>query len=188
MTNKWSSFGNDQRVMNDWRAYMTGDKVEGWYGLVKEEYNKLLLESGRPDLLEEGFWEKAKYYMGKFGSLEKGGKIFGRGKAEREAKLKLANAIDNASNKLVKELDVKMREEFPEFPNMEKQEEWVKALLNVGAVYDSIVAATEKDPKDPEYLDSHSANAVIKTLRLYTRHQLDYKLSDIYKHFKECLD
>jgi len=194
MTNKWSSFGDDQKIMNDWKDYIDGNDINGrgWYGLVREEFKKLALESGDTYLLEEGIWEKAKYYMGKLGSLEKGGKFFGSRKAHKAAREKIQQAMDNASNKAIKQLDSLLRETYPKFPNMETQEDWVAALLNIGAVYDSLVESSEKwnaeDPTKEGALDCKSANVLIKLLRDYTRHQLDYELADIYKHFKESVD
>ena len=38
-----------------------------------------------PNLLDEGLWSKLKYGLGKLGSLEKGGKLFGGKKAKAEA-------------------------------------------------------------------------------------------------------
>ena len=198
MSKRWSSFGDDQRVMNDWRDYLDGpwNDTGGWYNLLKEEYEKLAIESGDTYLLEEGVWEKIKYYMGKAGSLEKGGKFswdfFGSSKKQRVAREKIQAAMDAASNKAIKQLDKELRDKFPKFPNMEKQEDWVAALLNIGHAYDSLVQASEtwdaEDPQAEGTLDCKSANTLIDLLRDYTRHQLDYELADVYKHFKEELD
>ena len=100
MTKKFSSFGVDGKRMGDWRDYLSGNKVDGWYGLVNEEYERLVLESGDTYLLDEGVWEKFKFYAGKLGSLEKGGKIMGGGKRRKEQREKLQAAIKGASSKV----------------------------------------------------------------------------------------
>ena len=189
MTKKFSSFGADGKRMGDWRDYLSGNKVDGWYGLVNEEYERLVLESGDTYLLDEGVWEKFKYLASKAGSLEKGGKIIGGRKLRKQEREKLHAAIKGASSKVLKDLDHGLRDTYPNFPNMEKQEDWVRALVNIGGVYDSLVQAAEAwNPEDPTKegtMDCTSANVLIDMLRKYTRHQLDYELADIYKHFKE---
>jgi len=185
MSKRWTSYDDPHRLNESWQNFITeGDKVDGWYGIVKECYEASLLEEGiNDDLLVEGFWSKAKYYIGKLGSLEKGGKFFGSKKHHAKAKEKLSNALGNASNQVVSALRAKIEEEFPEFPNMESQEQFRDVLFNIGEVYDSLMAAVEKDPEAEGYIDCVSANAIIENLRLYVRHELDYELADAYKHF-----
>ena len=206
MTKKWSSFESDQQIMNEWRDYVSGNQVDGWWGLVKEEYEKLILESGEPDplkvllesgdpdLLEEGpIWDKLKYWGAKISSpfTTRGGKVlpWTKSKALKKARAKIQKAIDSASDKTISQLDNKIRETHPDFPNMEKQEDWVGALLMLAGAYDSFVHAAEQfDPEDPTKegtMDCESANALINTLRAYVRHQLDYELDQLYKYLKE---
>ena len=184
MSKKWTSYNDPYRLNESWSNFITeGDKIDGWYGLVKECYEESLLAEGiADDLLVEGFWSKAKYYLGKLGSLEKGGKFWGSKKHHEKAKEKLSAALGKASNKIVSDLSDKIKEEFPEFPNMEDQHEFRNALYNIGEVYDSVVAAAAKDPEEEGYIDCVSANSIIENLRLYVRHQLDYEVSDSYKH------
>ena len=154
---------------------------QDWYSLVAEEYMKL--EKGDDfdsSVIEEGIWSKIKYYMGKAGSLEKGGKIFGRTKRTQAAADKLEAAIAKAAEKGFGNFKNNIEKDYPEFPNMENKEDFMNALQDVGAVYDSLDAAVGKGALDPV-----SANALVEALREYVTFLLDYKLADSYKHFNE---
>ena len=154
---------------------------QDWYSLVAEEYMKL--EKGDDfdsSVIEEGIWSKIKYYMGKAGSLEKGGKIFGRTKRTKAAAEKLEAAIAKAAEKGFGNFKNNIEKDYPEFPNMESKEDFMNALQDMGAVYDSLDAAVQKGTLDPV-----SANALVEALREYVSFLLDYKLADSYKHFNE---
>jgi hypothetical protein len=154
-----------------------------WYSLVAEEYMKL--EQGEDfdsSVIEEGVWSKIKYYMAKLPNLEKGGKIFGRTKRTKAAAEKLEAAIAKAAEKGFGNFRKKLKADYPEFPNMESKEEFNNALLDIGAVYDSLDAVVGKG------IDAVSANAVVDALREYVSYLLDYELSDTYKHFNEGKD
>jgi len=154
-----------------------------WYSLVAEEYMKL--EQGEDfdsSIIEEGVWSKIKSYMAKLPNLEKGGKIFGRTKRTKAAAEKLEAAIANAAKKGFGNFRKRIEADYPEFPNMESKEEFMNALLDIGAVYDSLDAVVGKG------IDAVSANAVVDALREYVSFLLDYELSDTYKHFNEGQD
>lgn len=154
-----------------------------WYSLVAEEYMKL--EKGDDfdsSVIEEGVWSKIKSYMAKLPNLEKGGKIFGRTKRTKAAADKLEAAIANAAKKGFGNFRKRIEADYPEFPNMESKEEFMNALLDIGAVYDSLDAVVGKG------IDAVSANAVVDALREYVSFLLDYELSDTYKHFNEGQD
>jgi len=263
-TYKWSSFQKQQNYTNAWRDYLNSPppNPHGWYGLVKEQYDKQLLSEGitrdpldDPELLEELFgrkrgwerevekfekedaekaaaakagrtpggkakaggadwgaavaqgsrgatepgeykatwWEKAKGVMAKMGTLEKSGKMGiswlpggenrAKGEAYADAKEKLAAAAEKAASQLInRDLSALMKQKYPKFPNMTTTEEFNDALLDIGTIYDSVVASTEKDPQDEEYLDPVSANYLIAYLREYVQYNLDNELSDVGKH------
>ena len=154
-----------------------------WYSLVAEEYMKL--ERGEDfdsSVIEEGVWSKIKSYMAKLPNLEKGGKIFGRTKRTKAAAEKLEAAIANAAKKGFGNFRKRIEADYPKFPNMESKEEFMNALLDIGAVYDSLDAVVGKG------IDAVSANAVVDALREYVSFLLDYELSDTYKHFNEGQD
>jgi len=134
-----------------------------------------------PNLLDEGLWSKLKYGLGKLGSLEKGGKLFGGKKAKAEAYAqKIVPALQSASGKVVQDLLAKLKEEYPGFPNMEENVEHLGALMQIGAAYDSVVAAVEAGE-----MEAVAANELIKALRDVVEYYRDYELADVYKHFKE---
>lgn len=153
-----------------------------WNSLVTEEFMKL--ERGEDFdryLIEEGIWDKLKYYVGKLGSLEKGGKVFGDRKMRNIAALDKVNAaLEKASSDTVKTLKDNIEEKYPEFPNMESKEEFLNALLDIGTAYDSIEAAVSKGK-----FEAKAANEMVQALREYVTYILDYQLSDVYKHFTE---
>ena len=190
-----SSFKKEQLIFENWRNFLQSEDVEptAWLQMVKENYEAILKEDPlNEDLMEEGVWSKIKYYMGKLGSIEKGGKVFGRKKRTKAAEEKLAAAIEKAAQKGFADFRNDIESEFPEFPNMEKKEDFVNALMNIGAVYDSVDAAVAKyDEQGAEVkggLDPDSANALVSALREYVAFLLDYKLADSYKHFTENKD
>ena len=94
----------------------------------------LLYETDAEDLdnflneanLEEGpfgnAWGAVKSLVAKGGSLEKGGKLFGRGKASKEMIAKYDAALEKAGAAALKDLDAKLKEKFPNFPNMGNKE------------------------------------------------------------------
>ena len=113
---------NHEMIFENWRDFLQSEEVEptAWLELVRENYEAILAEDPlNEELMEEGAWSKIKYYMGKLGSLEKGGKVFGRGKRSKEALEKLEAAIDKASDTTVKQFRAELKQKHPEFPNME---------------------------------------------------------------------
>lgn len=188
-----SSFKKEQLIFENWRSFLQSEEVEPtvWLQMVKENYEAILEEDPfNEDLMEEGVWSKIKYYVGKMGSMEKGGKMFGgRKKRVAAAEEKLSAAIEQAAKKGFGDFRTQLEADFPEFPNMEETTEFQSALYNIGEIYDSIDAAVAKyDAQGAEVkggLDPSSANVFVSALRQYVEHLLDYKLSDSYKHFKE---
>ena len=139
-----------------------------WYSLVAEEYMKLERgENFDSSVIEEGIWSKIKYYMAKLPNVEKGGKIFGRTERTKEAADKLEAAIENAAKKGFGNFKKNLEKDYPEFPNMESKEEFMNALLDIGAIYDSLDANVGKG------IDAVSANALVDALREYVSFLLD---------------
>tara|TARA_R110000824_G_scaffold302749_2_gene490530 strand:+ start:8545 stop:11778 length:3234 start_codon:yes stop_codon:yes gene_type:complete len=134
-----------------------------------------------------GKWEGIKAWLAKAAPLERSGKLMrGREQAYIDAKERLNAAAEKAADQLVnRDLAGLMKQKYPEFPNMRTNEEFRDALLDVGTIYDSVVASTQKDREDPEYLDPTSANYLIAYLREFTQYNLDNELADAFKHFKE---
>lgn len=146
--------------------------------------NEMLLENrlsrSEHKTLNEGLWEKAKYYMSKLGRYKAGGKITGKGKVDQEAAAKIQQILDKKGNELIKNLNAKIKELNPEFPNNEKGEEFLNTVMEIAAVYDSIVAATKKDPKEEGFLPVDAANTIIEDLAAYVQKFLDVDLTAAY--------
>ena len=138
--------------------------------LSKEEY----------ETLNEGLWEKAKYYMSKLGRYKAGGKILGKGKIDQEAAAKIQTIIDKKGNEMIKTLNASIKEKNPEFPNNEKGQDFLNTVLEISAIYDSIVAATKKDPKEEGFLPVDAANTIIEDLAEYVKKFLDVDLTAAY--------
>jgi len=168
--------------------------------LIKESDRKRAIKRlYEGQLLEEGLWSKAKHLLGKMGSLEKGGKFFGRGKQAEKAKEYIDKILDKESRQFIKKLDTEIKQEYSEFPNMEDKFEFQNVAASILAVYWSVVAAAGKcgeqvncgagaknlSAKDQGFLPVAAANAIIKDLETYAKYVVDYKLSDVYKHFNE---
>ena len=158
-------------------------------GLVKcvEQINineNLLRESNTPkdqvDRINEGLWEKVKYGLAKLGRYKAGGKILGKGKIDQEAGAKIQSIIDKKGNEVIKALHTNLKSSNPEFPNNEKSNDFLKTILEISAVYDTLVASTKKDPKDEGFLPIDIANGIIEDLADYVKKYLDVDLSATY--------
>jgi len=136
--------------------------------------------------INEGVWEKIKYGLSKLGRYKAGGKIFGKGKIDQEAAAKIQAIIDKKGNEVIKALDAKIKEVNPEFPNNEKGVEFLNTILDISEIYDSIVAATKKQPNEEGYLPIDAANGVINDLREYVKKFLDVDLTAAYSVVDEA--
>lgn len=148
------------------------------------------------DIFEEGFWDKLKSgirnawdstkgQLAKLGSITKGGKYFGKAKAQAAADTQIDAEMGKRANKMVKQLDATLKKEFPGFPNMKDKEQFIAAVSEIRRVYDSIVAATQKEKGSPGYLGPKKANNIIKSLRMYVQKLIDYDLASVYRMFNE---
>ena len=155
-----------------------------FWSVVLQEYLKA--EHGDKfdsSLIEEGIWTNIKYNIGKLGSLEKGGKIFGKRKERVAAALeKVQAAIDGATQKGFEDFKKNIEAKHKEFPNMREKVDFMAALYEIGGVYDSAEAAVASGdfPGGPA-----AANYLVKALREYVKWLLDFQLADAYKHFTE---
>jgi hypothetical protein len=145
--------------------------------IVNDIDNNLIHES---ENLDEGVWEKVKYGLSKLGRYKAGGKIFGKGKIDQEAGAKIQAIIDKKGNEVIKALDATIKETNPEFPNSEKGADFLSTIMSISAVYDSVVAATQKKPEEEGYMPVDAANGIINDLRDYVKKYLDVDLKGIY--------
>ena len=146
--------------------------------------NRMLVENQLSNqeyqVLQEGLWEKVKFGLSKLGRYKAGGKIFGKGKIDQEAAAKIQSILDKKGNELIKKINNQIKTENPDFPNNEKGEQFLKSVMEIAAVYDSIVAATKKKPDEEGYLPTDAANAVIADLAEYVKKFLDVDLKGVY--------
>jgi hypothetical protein len=138
--------------------------------------------------IDEGIWDSIKHRLSKLGSLEKGGKIFGRGKAKEEADAELQAILDKAdeaSNRTIKALYNDVQEKYPEFPNQKDPKEYALALTDIYIFYDSLAQAAKKKPDEKGAFPCAAANELITDLRKVVKKWTDYDLADVYKHLTE---
>ena len=129
-----------------------GGKMLNENALSVREYNTL----------NEGAWESIKYGLSKLGRYKAGGKITGKGKIDQEAGAKIQKIIDKKGNEMINKLNADIKEKNPEFPNNKKGEDFLNTVIEIAAVYDSVVAATKKDPKEEGFLPVDAANIIIE--------------------------
>ena len=138
--------------------------------------------------LDEGFWDSVKYGLSKLGRYKANGKILGKSKIDQEAARKIQQIIDKEGNELIKNLDATIREKNPEFPNSKDPQQFLTTVMEIAAIYDSIVAATQKSPEESGYMPIDAANGIINDLRDYTKKFLDTDLAAVYSGFDENED
>jgi hypothetical protein len=149
---------------------LKGNKMLSENKLSQKEYQ----------VLQEGAWESIKYGLAKLGRYKAGGKIFGKGKIDQEAGAKIQSILDKKGNEVIKQLNDTIKKENPEFPNNKEGEKFLGTIIAIAEIYDSIVAATKKDPKEEGYLPTDAANSVIADLAEYVKKFLDVDLAGAY--------
>jgi len=148
--------------------------------------NKLIEERlGEGETLDEGFWDSVKYGLSKLGRYKAGGKIFGKGNVDQEAARKIQQIIDKEGNEMIRQLDTKIREENPDFPNNKNPQQFLSTVTEIAAVYDSIIGATKINPNEKGYMPIDAANGIINDLREYIKKFLDVDLTAVYSGFNE---
>jgi len=135
--------------------------------------------------LDEGAWEKIKYGLGKYLPKYKvGGKnplqIKGRMKARAKAEAQLEAILEDESNKVIKELLKSIKKAYPKFPNNEKKFGFIKTIISVSQLHDSIVEATKRKPEEKGYMPVDAANKLIGNLRKIVKNWLDVDLETVY--------
>jgi hypothetical protein len=151
--------------------------------IIKEMSN---IETINEEIISEGIWEKIKYNLSKLGRYKAGGKILGKGQIDADAKAKIEAILDKKGNEVIKNLDNTVKTSNPEFPNNEKGTEFLSTIMSISAVYDSIIAATQKNQEDKDYLPIDAANSIINDLREYVKKFLDIDLTAAYSVVDEA--
>ena len=149
---------------------------------VIDDYEYSLME----ETLNEGLWEKAKYYLGKLGRYKVNGKFWGKNKELEASRKRIDDLLAKEANSKIKELIQNIKKYNPEFPNNESADSFLDTCLHIGKLYDSIIAATKKDPNDGDFMPIDMANEIINDLREYVKHTLDAELKSSYTTFNEA--
>lgn len=148
--------------------------------------SKLIEERlGKNETLDEGFWDTIKYGLSKLGRYKAGGKILGKSSIDQDAARRIQQIIDKEGNELIRQLDAKIREQNPKFPNNKEPQQFLTTVTEIAAVYDSIVGATNINPNEKGYMPIDAANGIINDLREYVKKFLDVDLTAVYSGFNE---
>ena len=132
------------------------------------------------DRLDEGAWETIKYGLSKLGRYKAGGKIIGKNKVTKAAERKVRDILNKETNKLLRGLDTEVNKAAPKFPNDKKRMTFLRGVITIGSLYDSIVAATKKKEGQEGYLPVDAANEIITDMREYVKKFLDVDLAGVY--------
>tara|TARA_R110001632_G_scaffold232296_1_gene372765 strand:+ start:653 stop:3049 length:2397 start_codon:yes stop_codon:yes gene_type:complete len=132
------------------------------------------------DRLDEGAWETIKYGLSKLGRYKAGGKLLGKNKTTKAAQEKIRAILNKESNKLLRGLDSEVSKVSPEFPNDKKRMSFLRGIITIGTLYDSIVSATNKKEGEEGYLPIDAANEIISDMREYVKKSLDVDLAGVY--------
>ena len=132
------------------------------------------------DQLNESFWDDVKYGLSKLGRYKAGGKIFGKKGTDDAARQELREIMDKESNKLLKKVYGEVAIVAPEFPNDRRKITFLRGVIMYGQLYDSLVAAANKNPKEEGYLAPDVCNQIIEDMRKVIKKFLDVDLKAIY--------
>ena len=127
-------------------------------------------------------WQTTKNYMARaLGRYKVKGewRPWKKGAVRRAQDERIQKLLDN-SNQLVKQVYACVKKDAPKFPNDTSRRRFLRGVANYGIFYQSIVAATKKDPKDPQYLDPNLVNLMIKDLREIVRKHAEVDLLSLY--------
>ena len=130
--------------------------------------------------VNEKFWQDVKYGLSKLGRYKAGGKILGKGKVTKQAQTDVEEALEKESNKLLKQVNIEVKNVAPKFPNDRKRITFLRGIIMYGQLYDSLVAAANKKPNEEGYLDPEVCNQIITDLRKVVKKHLDVDLAAVY--------
>lgn len=154
--------------------------------ILKETVDKIDELEAKGSLDEGKFWDTIKYGLSKLGRYKAGGKIIGKGKVDTQYAEKIKDILSKEVNEMIKKLDAGIKETNPEFPNNKDPQQFLTTVMEIAAVYDSIVVATKKQPEEKGYIPIDAANGIINDLREYVKKFLDVDLRAIYSATNEA--
>lgn len=103
----------------------------------------------------------------------------------KAAEAKIKAILEKENNQIIRDLDAQIKRMAPDFPNTTDQLKFVETVAAIGGVYDTIVAHSQLEPNDKNYLTDVQANSLIDDLREYVKKFLDYDLSAVFSAFNE---
>ena len=130
--------------------------------------------------INEKFWQDVKYGLSKLGRYKAGGKILGKGKTTKQAQAEVEETLEKESNKLLKQVYQEVKAVAPDFPNDRRRITFLRGVIMYGQLYDSLVAASKKNPQDEGYLAPEVCNQIITDLRKVVKKHLDVDLAAVY--------
>ena len=168
--------------------YLQGRKIrEDLYSrIVRKTIAELqesgLVEPGSP-LLTEGFWDSVQAGIGNFaGGIDKvlkEIKLKKEPKGWEEAQRVFTRIAEKEGNEVVKDLvsaienetrstesGLGSKDKDQQFPVNKNQEVFFSGVNTIASTYDTIVAATQKDPGSEGYMPVEVANEIIEQLRV----------------------
>ena len=148
----------------------------------KKELNFLLEKAVKQKIytgrVDEGVWDSIKHGLAKLTSLRKMLPSSKRDAAEKQIQA-IIDRADAASNKAFSELSKTLKASG--YPNQKSADEFLAQTMEIGKIYDSIVASAEAGETDPAI-----ANEMIKDLRKMMQYYMDYELESVYKRLSEA--
>ena len=132
-------------------------------------------------------WERLKYLAARYlPSYKVGDRILGGAEERRRMQQEIQRIMDNEAEGFLTALDADIQNNNPEFPNNQRKEDFLRSVLGISAVYDSIIAATQRQ-NNP--ITAEQANEYIDNLRKYVNYMMSYKLNrTIYSTMNENYD
>jgi len=125
-------------------------------------------------------WQDVKYGISKLGRYKAGGKIFGKGEVDKKSAEEMGEIMGDASNAAINAVYKLMKEKCPNWPNDRRRVTFLRGIIMYAQLYESIIAATEKEPNDPGYMHPEVANKLIENLRKVVKKALDVDLAAVY--------
>jgi hypothetical protein len=101
-------------------------------------------------------------------------------KARAKAEAQLEAILEDESNKVISELLKQIKKAYPKFPNNEKRIGFLKGIVSVSQLHDSIVEAAKRKPEEKGYMPVDAANKLIGNLRKIVKNWLDVDLETVY--------
>ena len=146
-------------------------------GIITEteyrEYNEIISYIDQAYLLNEGFWENAKYALSKLGRYKAGGKIFGKGKVDAESAVKVKDILNMINEMLNGEIEIEYVN--PEFTHINS--DYIKNLIETIICESPQLKSTVRKVKDEYINEALNDPYFLESVRLYPEKYLE----DYYK-------